>query len=51
MLGIVIACRESVHSIKAAYTSSCDSCLCTTTNDDISLAQANEVESISKSVC
>ena len=51
MCRVVIAGGESLHSSEAAYTSGEDGSLGTATDDYISLAQTDEVEGISQSVC
>ena len=50
LLWLIIACRQCLHSIETTNTSLADSSLSTTSNNDVSLAQTNQVEGISQCI-
>ena len=50
LLGLVVACRQGVHGVEAAYARLTDGSLGTTGNDGVGLAQTNKVEGVGQSI-
>ena len=48
--GVVVASGEGVHGVETAYAAGPDGSFCTTSDDGISLTQADEVEGVGESV-